>query len=81
MAASSQLPDLDLSGGIVHRYKEWQKDYGSTVEGAITELEKIEFVKTAGGWRLKDAVTKRQRDLLKVLRLDLSFMKEIESAD
>ena len=66
---------------IRSRTKEWQKDYGSTVEGAITELEKIEFVKTAGGWRLKDAVTKRQRDLIKALRLDLSFMKEIESAD
>lgn len=65
---------------IRSRTKEWQKDHGSTVEGAITELEKIEFVKTAGGWRLKDAVTKRQRDLLKALRLDLSFMKEIESA-
>ncbi len=75
----AMLLGLILWRKIRSRIREWQKANEATVDGAIMELEKVQYVKTAEGWRLKDAITKKQRELLKALRLDLSFMKQVET--
>ncbi len=45
----------------------------------IEELKQIKYVKIDGKWKMKDALTKRQRELLQELKLDLSFMYGTES--
>ena len=56
----------------------WQKQYNLTVSDAIRELKKIHFYKSGNSWCMKDAITKRQRELLEDLKLDLSFMGKLK---
>lgn len=67
---------LVLRRTIHSRIKGWLKANNAVVEDAIEELKKIKYVKLKGKWKLKDALTKSQRELLQCLKLDLSFMGE-----
>lgn len=65
---------LILRRTIHSRVRSWLKANNATDEDVIEELKQIKYVKIGGKWKMKDALTKRQRELLQSLRLDLSFL-------
>ena len=71
---------LILWRAIHSRIKGWLKRNNATVEDAIEVLKQIKYVKIEGKWKMKDAITKSQRELLQDLKLDLSFMDGTDKA-
>ena len=65
---------LILRRTIHSRVRSWLKANNATDEDVIEELKQINYVKIGGKWKMKDALAKRQRELLQELKLDLSFM-------
>ena len=65
---------LILRRTIHSRVRSWLKANNATDEDVIEELKQIKYVKIGGKWKMKDALAKRQRELLQELKLDLSFM-------
>ena len=60
--------------------KDYIKKNGLSDEAAIRELENITFYKGADGWRLKDALSKTQREILQQLNLKLRNDAEVNLA-
>ena len=56
------------------------KKNGLSDEAAIRELENITFYKGADGWRLKDALSKTQQEILQQLNLKLRNDAEVNLA-
>ena len=59
-----------------HRAKPWQEQYNASVSEMIRELKKIRYVRIDDRWILKDALTKRQKELLDSLSLRFDLLNE-----
>ena len=71
---------LILRRAFHSRIKDYIKKNGLSDETAIRELENITFYKGADGWRLKDALSKTQREILQQLNLKLRNDAEVNLA-
>lgn len=71
---------LILRRTIHNRVKDYEKKYNVTDSDVIAELKKILFVKQGKYWRLKDAITKKQKELLGALQLKTTE-KDFEQAE
>lgn len=71
---------LILRRSIHRRLAEYLKENGYSDEDAIRELEGIRFYKAKDGWRLKDAITKTQREIMQALDLKLREDAELKQS-
>jgi hypothetical protein len=62
------------------RLAEYLKENGYSDEDAIRELEGIRFYKAKDRWRLKDAITKTQREIMQALDLKLREDAELKQS-
>lgn len=69
---------LILLRTLHYRAKRWQEQYNASVSEVIRELKKICYVKIDDRWILKDALTKRQKELLDCLSLKFDLLNEKE---
>ena len=67
---------LILRRTLHYRARPWQEQYNATVSDVIRELKKICYVKIDDRWILKDALTKRQKELLDCLSLKFDLLQE-----
>ena len=71
---------LILRRSIHRRLSSYLEEKGYSDEDAIRELEGIRFYKAKDGWRLKDAVTKTQREIMQALNLKLTDNTELKQS-
>ena len=62
---------LILRRTLHYRLKEYLIRHNLTDEDAIRALENVLFYRHEGYWRLKDAISKQQREILTELKLEL----------
>lgn len=67
---------LILRRSIHRRLSAYLEENGYSYEDAIRELEGIKFYKAKDGWRLRDAITKTQREIIQAL--NLKFREDAE---
>ena len=67
---------LILRRTLHYRLKEYLIRHNLTDEDAIRALEKVLFYRHEGYWRLKDAISKQQREILTELKLELGGNQE-----
>ena len=70
---------LILRRTIHSRLKEYLNQHDMTDEDAIRSLEKVIFYRKEGYWRLKDAISKQQREILTELKLELGGSPKSEA--
>lgn len=67
---------LILRRSIHRRLSAYLEENGYSDKDAIRELEGIKFYKAKDGWRLRDAITKTQREIIQAL--NLKFREDAE---
>ena len=71
---------LILRRSLHRRLATYLEEHGYSDEDAIRELEGIKFYKAENGWRLKDAITKTQREIMQALALKLREDAELKQS-